>query len=60
MRTTTQYGTDFLKNDLNETTKSKKNDFRERLNNYEYGHDENLKSIMQEGRNKTQEGIRER
>ena len=45
---------------MNQTTKSNKNDFRQTLNNYEYSHDENLKAIVQEGRAKNQDGIRER
>jgi len=45
---------------LNDTINSKKTDFKQRLNNYEYSHDENLKSIVKEGRDKNQEGIREK
>lgn len=60
LRSTTQYNTDFLKQDPNKTFQSRQNVFKQKLKNYEYAHDENLKSIIQEGMMKNQEGVRER
>lgn len=60
LRSTTQYNTEFSNYDPNKTFNSRKNDFKRTLNNYEYSHDDNLKSIIQEGLMKNQEGVRER
>jgi len=60
MRSTTYYNTTFLKSDFNQTKESKQTSSKLAFNNYEYSHDENIKSIIKEGLAKNQEGIRER
>ena len=62
LRTTTQYNDDYIKHDSKSSFRSTNtNNFRNTLKKYEYSHiDDNVKEIINEGKYKNEDAIREK